>query len=922
MKPPAYQRTSSGFALIITLIMLSLAAVIAVVLLTNASIDRTTATSFNQRFAAEVAAQNGLEAAKKALVASPSTAKAVTADDDFLVLRADGTQKNSTTGANDAYYFIARARAGSSGIVDCYPLFSGGTPSQLSIDLTKTHYVQKPQAPTTAFSNPASETAGSTPKFYPQLYTFQQGAYTQWQDIVDPNDPAPSAPHTLPYQRYTFWVEDLAGYVDAGKAGNENGGSSAHLRVDGTDVNEIAMFTVFDPTLKVDSGSTEAKKLIDSRPLLFTVPTMKQIVPPASGKTDLTGPNLAVPLGPDIGGEQSLVPLGFQYGTEGKAKQDLAAFIKAGDVPGITNAITTGLGNPGFSQRAGGNADYLNNIAANIIDYTIPGNAPTTDGSTYRGIGAFPFFISDYDLVNWVKITSPGSGGGDYTIDVKVATYIQLWNPHNIPVSGSVAIHYNNVDKLTVNGQQVNFTPPPDLSTNVSMNPNEYKVLTFSPQTYTFDWGPTPPAANATIPLPGTTANFVNVLWNGKLADRQKGLLVRSSAPVGMHYNPSEGSSNATWRGNTAPPIFPATGGSGDARASYYGQKPWTVAAYSTNSSWGGRPILNGTNPKVQIQPTTWPDGGHDSTLGMKPTGDGEKPDAAFARFKPAANDQDMWVSCLSTKGTLQTLAELGNVFDPSQWSYSIPTYASSGSSETFQRPDIPASATKDPTAGGGYTLAIGRPEFSLFDKNLQRAWQLLDIFGLGLRTNTIGVININTASFETLRALAAGILLNRDKATGSPLYTPTAAQPTASEDSKRTAGGQADLFAQAVIDSRPFLSMGQLSSAANSIGPFFGNGNQFKDMSGKPLEPAPAPQSEIRWNDSGREEIFSKVFNLANVRSRNFRIFVTGQSLDKNGKVLSTVSKVYQAFILPQRDPADGKIKTQNVDIRYEAQM
>src|SRR2546430_2660879 len=87
-------RTPAGFALVVTLIMLVLAAVIVITLLSNASLDRVTARSTDDRYQAELAAQNGLEAAKKALTASPDSATSVTSDDNFLVLRADGSQAN------------------------------------------------------------------------------------------------------------------------------------------------------------------------------------------------------------------------------------------------------------------------------------------------------------------------------------------------------------------------------------------------------------------------------------------------------------------------------------------------------------------------------------------------------------------------------------------------------------------------------------------------------------------------------------------------------------------------------------------------------------------------------------------------------------------------------------------------------------
>ncbi len=919
---------STGFALIITLIMVVLAAIIVIVFLSSASLDRTTSKSVGDRYQAEIAVQNGLEAAKKALMASPSAANSVIADDTFLVLRADGNQTNSN-GTHDAYYFLAKAQAGSANKIDCYPLFSGGTASQVTINLNTNPAVQKPQAPVVAFSNPAQDSSGT--KKYPQLLSFQQPAYTQWIELHDPNDSATSAPYTLPYQRYTYWVEDLAGYLDASQVGNEIN-SGKHQRSNGTNPNELALFTIFDAINPIDLGSTFAKNLIDNRALLFTVPTLQQVAPPPAGQLDVTQPNLAVQLGIDTGGEQNLVPFGYGYpaAVEGKAKTDLNSLISAKNVNGIANAVIAAL--PNFKNRAGGlpagTFDYAKNLAANIIDYVDPSNAPTTDSSTYRGIGAFPFLVSTYDLNNW---TATNNVNGDYQVTIQVTTYLQLWDPHNLAVNGTAILHYENVDKLSVNGTVVNYTPPPDLIASVSMTANQYKVFVFPIQTYTFDWGPTPPASNASIPFPGTTGNYFTLKWNGKLADRMYKNVQRPFSSVGMKYNGANpnASTKWEWRGNAAPPIYTTVGTSsggtpGDPRISFYLNRSWTDANYEDNSSWGGR--LKLWKAGVELQPSIWPDGGHDSTLGDNPT-HSVRPDTSAGKVILTAADANMWVSRLSnrTPPALDTLAELGNVFDPSQWKYSIPSNYPLPPPTVTPAPDLPTSATADSTAGGGYTLCIGRPEFSNFDTNHlqngvsvggngQRAWQLLDIFSLGPpRTVTTGLVNLNTASFESLRALAASIVHNRDAAIKpTTLYPPTANAPTAAEQQPpaRTNGGQADLFAEAVVQSRPLLSTAQIQTIKNTLGPFFGNANQWKDQT-VPSE----------WNDSAREELFSKLLNLTTVRSRNFRVFVTGQALDKNGKVLSTVNKVFQVFLKPTR-AADGSIPAgaQQTEIRYEA--
>jgi len=78
---------------------------------------------------------------------------------------------------------------------------------------------------------------------------------------------------------------------------------------------------------------------------------------------------------------------------------------------------------------------------------------------------------------------------------------------------------------------------------------------------------------------------------------------------------------------------------------------------------------------------------------------------------------------------------------------------------------------------------------------------------------------------------------------------------------------------------------------------------------------------------------LFAKIYNLATTRSRNFRVFVTGQALDKNNNVLSTVTKVYQVFIKPNRcnDPNGCVVNGINyltghriaaVVIKYEGSM
>ena len=429
----------------------------------------------------------------------------------------------------------------------------------------------------------------------------------------------------------------------------------------------------------------------------------------------------------------------------------------------------------------------------------------------------------------------------------------------------------------------------------------------FPGQTNVFNWGTTPPSANATIPFPNPSTNNSFVLyWNApgsntnqSIADSANSGLQRNQDLVGMQLNqytpPARPDpTKNVWRGNPIPPNDNTSGQFGDPRASWYVSDPWPTADYAS-SYWGG--------PNPNIIPSNWPDSGHRfSYTGLQPTGKGQYPTDIMAGTIPTP-DPTKTISLLSTStsGNLTSITELGNVWDPAQMTYTV-------TNPGGPLPDIPTSASSNSRGAGGHTLAIGRPEFSKFDQNGMRAWQLLDVFSAKTAntnfTNTAGLVNINTASRDVLRSLAVGILENRDPAIQPPSLLNNLYPPTVSS--------QADKFADAVINSRPLLSTAALSAIKDSQGqPFFGNPNQYNNQT-VPTE----------WNDPGREELFAKIYNLATTRSRNFRVFVTGQALDKSGNVLSTVTKVYQVFVKPNRDPATGAIQSQQVVIKYEGSM
>jgi hypothetical protein len=107
-------------------------------------------------------------------------------------------------------------------------------------------------------------------------------------------------------------------------------------------------------------------------------------------------------------------------------------------------------------------------------------------------------------------------------------------------------------------------------------------------------------------------------------------------------------------------------------------------------------------NPKMY-----WPDGGHatNTDLGGNPTLATQSPMNFFNT--PATNN---WVMKRNDTGAITNILELGNIYDPMQWS------DQSGSGVANQPglwTNLTAAASPDARFGGRNTLRIGRPEFT-----------------------------------------------------------------------------------------------------------------------------------------------------------------------------------------------------------------
>lgn len=522
----------------------------------------------------------------------------------------------------------------------------------------------------------------------------------------------------------------------------------------------------------------------------------------------------------------------------------------------------------------------------------------------------------------------------------------------------------------------VTLTPP--------LRPNEYRVIAFPPVMFEFpnpvgtvtsvqfqgrdgsgnDWSSRYRLAYKPL---GTNA-FVVVDQPLRTLDRNQ----RTSTTTNRQYfnttNPAMSNGNRVanrYQNNL-----------GDPRASFFLNDMQSLVTYENGSSPWGRNVRDNIKDRFygQNRVYMWPDGGHDTLAPGAPGALTRDPDntatrpARHAQNTPA--ERQKFVQVISNRGRFESVTELGHIFDPIMWDpnggpdeFNEATYADYANVRTQGR------ASASHRYGGGHTLRIGRAEHDRFRADYSAfptpgrpanrslsATTLLDLFHCGIPHSTDeaqrlgdfvridGHVNLNTATRDTLRTLVAGRLvmdpqLKLRSQDGAP-NTPVELQPATSREALAGDSGtaQADLLAELIIRNRPYLTPAELpekvlmpTSAELGSRPF-PKGMEVQPAKGRPLvegepvlgavtRPAGDRQIEPEWNDAAAEEAFARLYNSGTVRSRNFRVIVTGQALRKTRsgetKVLATRSRLYHVFIRPIRD-AEGNITRQQTEILY----
>jgi hypothetical protein len=335
----------------------------------------------------------------------------------------------------------------------------------------------------------------------------------------------------------------------------------------------------------------------------------------------------------------------------------------------------------------------------------------------------------------------------------------------------------------------------------------------------------------------------------------------------------------------------------GDPRGQLFLGPPLMDMSYN-NSTPGGRNRYtrasggaNTVNP-----PVNWPDGGHSTNndIPASPTGVTQAPNS----FPNLAGSSNHPVQAMNNSGSIQSVLELGNIFDPIQWGGPNPFHLR----DTAAWMSLTSVHVASNAACGRNSLRLGRPEHPRFaftslggtypvpNMGLSSA-ALLDIFSLSDSYDNGGRINLNTAPAPVLRALAGGITLSNDPA----MTPPTLAIPQT----------MIEAFAQGVMRYRaiyPFLSPSQLAFIATDYGTtnganhwtntwptnaVFGNTNPAISLTNAPgntLGTNASLGGVTAWNDQAAEEWFSKIYPLTTTQSWNYRVYVVAQLVNTNG--------------------------------------
>lgn len=849
MKPNRLNKPDpDGFTLTVTLLGVAGLFLLLLALMSITTLERKSSRSYSDSTRAELALESGLAHAISIL-------GKVASRDDSLVFRIDDPNhpliptENRPLGFRES--FLTYAAVFENHEWQLVPLFSEGLRKAaiagqidargLNDDVTR--YLE------------SSETLINLTKYDQNI------PRARWTHV-------PTTDHSKNEIRYAYWIEDLSGRIDASHVERTE-------RTSGKSIREISLSTIFQQDAA--TGHTP-EKMLDKRENLRTTASLRHVI----GEKPSQRIEPYVIYLPDETPRLKMIPHGFGYADAGMPAPDLNQLVENRDVAAIAEHVARNL--PQFSSRGGGfpaSQNYLKTLAANIIDYA-DADQDATLGKDYRGIDSYPFINEWFDRHEWIAST-------DGHVNIKVESFIELWNPSRQEIEGEVGFINRNRQKIMIPPATLHEFAPVEFSPiRVRIPPNGFVVIPLGEHVHRFPEGAFKPTQLNFIET--DDGNFI-LKWNQQVVDTARGGIQRTAGLL------RGGSSERKWKGIASPAHDLRIGQYGDPRASFYINTPIIANSYDANSNWGGRSLKRDiaktkpTFPYAEVRIDQWPDGGSSTWPGVRPANDSRRPGPAhilnsngtpYIGSSYPSNQSFHAPARISNSGRYESLCELGNIFDPAQWN------------DVNSREAIPS-----PAAGGGFTLAIGRPEFPAFDSEGKRAAQLLDLFSIESQTAADGSrarsININTAPREVLRTLVAGVEFDAD--------------PLAEKITLKHTEALGDAFADRVIAHRnqsPLRSISDLNRLMENPHdlksvPFFGNPAHYHDAPA--VMDSDNPNDLISWSDAGKEELMRKVADLVTFHSKTFRVVVAGEVISPKGKRLARATREFHLTIEPGRD-------------------
>jgi len=963
--------SSPSFALISVLALVSLAALTATAFLASARLERQATMPLTQTTTLEMALNAGANAAKEMLDYAPSK------HFNFVTTY---WRVGTNAWTNELGYLLSGAvqsiSSKPSTIVNYYCCFSTATMTNLGTKASDTIVVSN------AITNQGT--------FRSQMITFMntQTSFTNGQSTNIPllgDTPAnrctsppvgwvyikqdvrvkPGSTDTtnVPVARFAFYVQDLSGMIDAERMGGLTNGTpyreSTNLPAyyaQGTNPAEISLINLTG-TVLINATNVSTFTSTNNR-IKYLSPGM--LVLTNGGKLATNDLRYVTTGLRHWTNAYERIPVGLGYAQSWTNKYDIS--ISSNLIfANISNVIAKNL--TSFRSRSGAmnSSDYLNNIAANIVDYVDTNSIPTVDKGTnpsYLGIENIPWPNELFDRITFTDVTSAGK------IRIQLKDYVEVWNMGNKTIPGGTTItisnNYDLVLTMTNTLARVGFTNNlnafefesgswgnRDFVLTSNLLPNGYLVLDsssapssrrlavqitnpslYSSQAIRNAWAIYADQAYATTNM-SYTASISNIVIQKTISGRWTRFLSPASKmtpPSGLYIF----CNNIGYASQTAINGVPAHTG-GDPRAQLFLSNPLYNQNYTNGyASPGGRNVGRlqlGSFPESEVNPLKfWPDNGHatNSDYGGDPKSFNQSPTSFSPLDPPLTNN---WVMKRNDTGALTNVMELGNIYDPMQWS----DQAGSGvANQPGLWTNLTGAAIPDARFGGRNTLRIGRPEHRRFawtnlagaevatPNMMMSSAALLDLFCSTNQFDESGQINLNTASAPVLRALAGGIYLRSD-----PALSPSDSRPGGTNFSIPPA--MVEAFAQGVMRFReqyPFYSPSQLAFIGTDPTPntnnwpsnaVFGNTNTIT-LSNAPGNILTSAKMNItEWNDQAAEEWFSKIFKLSTTYSRNFRVYVIAQKATTNSSgtftgVGSVARKYYNVCTRQNKDkPPSG---------------